>query len=151
VNRTDRLYAIVEELRAVAPRPRSAGCGGAGGGVRQLDGTPFLADAGTALRNLVTAMQAGDAAAAQELAERIHLLGQPDSASPPAPMPRLVADALQPRRVLRIGYADRAGATTVREIEPLGYVGSPAAHWYLMAWCRLRDGCARSGPTGSPA
>jgi predicted DNA-binding transcriptional regulator YafY len=42
--------------------------------------------------------------------------------------------------VLRIGYADRAGATTVREIEPLGYVGSPAAHWYLMAWCRLRDG-----------
>ena len=24
VNRTDRLYALVEELRAVAPRPRSA-------------------------------------------------------------------------------------------------------------------------------
>ncbi|MEV6493234.1 HTH domain-containing protein, partial [Actinoplanes sp. NPDC051633] len=24
MNRTDRLYAIVEELRAVAPRPRSA-------------------------------------------------------------------------------------------------------------------------------
>ena len=55
-------------------------------------------------------------------------------------MPRLVADALQPRRVLRIGYADRAGTVTEREIEPLGYVGSPAAHWYLMAWCRLRDG-----------
>ncbi|GAA3354363.1 HTH domain-containing protein [Saccharopolyspora gregorii] len=25
MNRTDRLYALVEELRAVAPRPRSAG------------------------------------------------------------------------------------------------------------------------------
>jgi predicted DNA-binding transcriptional regulator YafY len=108
--------------------------------LRQLDGTPFLADAGTALRKLVTAMQAGDAAAAQELAERIHLLGRPGAAAAPAPMPRLVADALQPRRVLRIGYADRAGAVTVRDIEPLGYVGSPAAHWYLMAWCRLRDG-----------
>ena len=124
MNRTDRLYAIVEELRAVAPRPRSARWlagrfevsartierdisalqqsgvpiwaepGRTGGycldkartlppvnltpgeavalavALRQLDGTPFLADAGTALRKLVTAMQAGDAAAAQELAER---------------------------------------------------------------------------------
>jgi predicted DNA-binding transcriptional regulator YafY len=194
VNRTDRLYALVEELRAVAPRPRSARWlagrfevstrtverdisalqqsgvpiwaepGRTGGycldkartlppvnltpgeavalavALRQLDGTPFLADAATALRKLVTAMQAGDAAAAQELAERIHLLGKPDAAPPPTAMPRLVADALQPRRVLRIGYADRAGAVTVREIEPLGYVGSPAAHWYLVAWCRLRDG-----------
>jgi predicted DNA-binding transcriptional regulator YafY len=176
VNRTDRLYAIVEELRAVAPRPRSARWlagrfevsvrtverdisalqqsgvpiwaepGRTGGycldkartlppvnltpgeavalavALRQLDGTPFRSDAGTALRKLVAAMQAGDAAAAQELAERIHLLGQPGAAPPPAPMPRLVADALQPRRVLRIGYADRAGAVTAREIEPLGYV-----------------------------
>jgi len=49
----------------------------------------------------------------------------------------MVADALYIRRVLRIGYVDRAGATTTREIEPLGYVGT-ATHWYLMAWCRLR-------------
>ena len=194
MNRTDRLYAIVEELRAVAPRPRSARWlaerfevsqrtverdisalqqsgvpiwaepGRTGGycldkartlppvnltpgeavalaiALRQLDGTPFRSDAGTARRKLVTAMQAGDAAAAQELAERVHLLGKPGMAPPPTPMPRLVADALQPRRVLRIGYADRAGAITEREIEPLGYVGSPAAYWYLMAWCRLRDG-----------
>jgi predicted DNA-binding transcriptional regulator YafY len=194
VNRTDRLYAIVEELRAVAPRPRSARWlagrfevsartverdigalqqsgvpiwaepGRTGGycldkartlppvnltpgeavamavALRQLDGTPFRADAGAALRKLVAAMQAGDAAAAQELAGRIHLLGRPGAAAATAPTPRLVADALQHRRVLRIGYADRAGAVTVRDIEPLGYVGSPAAHWYLMAWCRLRDG-----------
>jgi len=194
VNRTDRLYAIVEELRAVSPRPRSARWlaekfevsgrtverdisalqqsgvpiwaepGRTGGycldkartlppvnltpgeavamavALRNLDGTPFRADAGTALRKLVASMQAGDAAAAHELAQRVHLLGAFGGRDrPPAPMPRLVADALQPRRVLRIGYADRAGAVTVREIEPLGYVGSDA-HWYLMAWCRLRDG-----------
>ncbi len=192
MNRTDRLYALVEELRAVAPRPRSARWlagrfevsartverdisalqqsgvpiwaepGRTGGycldkartlppvnltpgeavamavALRHLDGSPFRADAGTALRKLVAAMQAGDAAAARDLAGRIHLVGKPGTA-PSAPVPRLVADALQPRRVLRIGYADRAGAATVREIEPLGYVGSPA-HWYLMAWCRLRDG-----------
>jgi predicted DNA-binding transcriptional regulator YafY len=192
VNRTDRLYALVEELRAVAPRPRSARWlagrfevsartverdisalqqsgvpiwaepGRTGGycldkartlppvnltpgeavamavALRQLDGSPFRADAGTALRKLVAARQAGAAAAAHDLAGRIHLVGKPGSAAP-APVPRLVADAFHPRRVLRIGYADRAGAITRRDVEPLGYVGS-AAHWYLMAWCRLRDG-----------
>ena len=105
--------------------------------LRGLEGTPFQSVAGTALRKLVATMQGADAAAARDLADRIHLLGGPGTV-PPA-MPRLVADALHPRRVLRIGYADRAGAATRREIEPLGYVGS-AAHWYLMAWCRLRDG-----------
>jgi predicted DNA-binding transcriptional regulator YafY len=192
VNRTDRLYALVEELRAVAPRPRSARWladrfevsartverdlsalqqagvpiwaepGRAGGycldkartlppvnltpgeavamalALQGLAGTPFQSVAGTALRKLVATMQAADADAARDLADRIHLLGDPGTV-PPTRVPRLVADALQPRRVLRIGYADRAGATTLREIEPLGYVGS-AAHWYLMAWCRLRDG-----------
>ena len=194
MNRTDRLYAIVEELRAVAPRPRSARWlagrfevsvrtverdigalqqsgvpiwaepGRTGGycldkartlppvnltpgeavalavALRQLDGTPFRSDAGTALRKLVTAMQAGRRGRRPGAGRAHPPARQARRAAPPAPMPRLVADALQPRRVLRIGYADRAGAVTEREIEPLGYVGSPAAHWYLMAWCRLRDG-----------
>jgi predicted DNA-binding transcriptional regulator YafY len=192
MNRTDRLYALVEELRAVAPRPRSAHWladrfevsartverdisalqqagvpiwaepGRTGGycldkartlppvnltpgeavamavALQRLEGTPFQSVAGTALRKLVATMQAADADAARDLADRIHLLGGPGTV-PPTPVPRLVADALHPRRVLRIGYADRAGASTMREIEPLGYVGS-AAHWYLMAWCRLRGG-----------
>jgi predicted DNA-binding transcriptional regulator YafY len=189
VNRTDRLYALVEELRAVAPRPRSARWlagrfevstrtverdisalqqsgapiyaepGRAGGycidkartlppvnitpgeavamavALRRLEGTPFQATAATALRKLVAAMQSGDAVAAAELAGRVHLV-----ADGPAPrVPRLVADALSARRVLRISYGDHAGAATVREIEPLGYVGN-ATHWYLVAWCRLRHG-----------
>ena len=40
--------------------------------------------------------------------------------------------------MLRIRYADRAGAGSVRDVEPLGYLGNPR-HWYLLAWCRLRD------------
>ncbi len=188
VNRTDRLYALVEELRAVAPRPRSARWlarrfevsvrtverdisalqqagtpiyaepGRTGGycldkahtmppvnltpgeavamalALKHLDGTPFRAEAGSALRKLVAAMHEDDAAEARELASRVHLLDKP---SPP-PMPRKIADALDAGRVLRIGYADREGAVTQREIEPLSYVGKPA-HWYLVAWCRLRD------------
>ncbi|MEU7786694.1 MULTISPECIES: YafY family protein [unclassified Amycolatopsis] len=185
MNRTDRLYALVEELRAVAPRPRSARWlaarfevsartverdigalqqsgvpiyaepGRTGGycldrahtlppvnltpgeavamalALRRLDGTPFRAEAGSALRKLVAAMRQDDAAAAQDLASRVHLLG--DASSPP-PMPQV----LDTRRVLRIGYRDRAGAVTRRDVEPLGYVGKPG-HWYLVAWCRLRE------------
>ncbi len=190
MNRTDRLYALVEELRAVAPRPRSARWlahrfevsartverdisalqqsgtpiyaepGRTGGycldkartlppvnltpgeavamalALQQLDGTPFRATAATALRKLVAAMQADDASAARSLAARIHLIGAP---GPAAPMPRLVADALSTRRVLRIRYADRGGAGTERAVEPLGYVGN-RTHWYLIGWCRLRRG-----------
>ncbi len=189
MNRTDRLYALVEELRAVAPRPRSAPWlatrfevsartverdisalqqsgvpiwaepGRRGGycldrvrtlppvnftpseavamamALPKLAGTPFHATAAAALRKLVAAMGPADAAAARDMAGRIHLLGG-DGGS--APVPRLVADALTAGRVLRIRYADRTGAATVREIEPLGYVGT-RVHWYLVAWCRLRS------------
>jgi predicted DNA-binding transcriptional regulator YafY len=189
VNRTDRLYALVEELRAVAPRPRSARWlagrfevsirtverdisalqqsgtpiyaepGRTGGycldkartlppvnltpgeavamaiALRRLEGTPFRTEAGSALRKLVAAMQEDDAAAAEALAGRVHFLA--DAGSLP-PLPRVLADALVTRRVLRIGYGDREGAETRRDIEPLGYVGKPA-HWYLVAWCRLRE------------
>ena len=188
MNRTDRLYALVEELRAVAPRPRSARWladrfevsartverdisalqqsgtpiyaepGRTGGycldrartlppvnltpaeavamalALRRVAGTPFRETAGTALRKLVAAMQADDASAARDLAGRVHLI---DRDGPPSRMPRLVADALTAGRVLRIRYADKAGAATARDIEPLGYVGG-RDHWYLVAWCRLR-------------
>ncbi|GIE96732.1 helix-turn-helix transcriptional regulator [Paractinoplanes rishiriensis] len=188
MNRTDRLYALVEELRAVAPRPRSARwlahrfevsvrtverdisalqqsgtpvyaeTGRTGGycldrahtlppvnftpdeavamalALRRLAGTPFHAPAATALRKLVAAMHAGDAARARTLASRIHLVG----GAPAVEMPRVVADALSTGRVLRISYANRSGTASRREIEPLAFVGSPT-HWYLVAWCRLRE------------
>jgi predicted DNA-binding transcriptional regulator YafY len=188
VNRTDRLYALVEELRAVAPRPRSARwladrfevsartverdisalqqsgvpvyaeAGRTGGycldkartlppvnltpgeavamalALRGLAGTPFRAEAGTALRKLVAAMHGDDAAAAHELAGRIHLFGGARFSGNPSGAP---GGALSAGRVLRIRYDDRFGAATLREIEPLGYVVG-AEHWYLMAWCRLR-------------
>jgi predicted DNA-binding transcriptional regulator YafY len=187
VNRTDRLYALVEELRAVAPRPRSARwlahrfevsvrtverdisalqqsgtpvfaeAGRTGGycldkqhtlppvnftadeavamalALQRLAGTPFHTTAATALRKLVAAMHAADAEAARSLAARVHLVG----AAPAATIPRLVADALSARRVLRIRYEDRAGTGTERDIEPMAYLGTPN-QWYLVAWCRLR-------------
>jgi predicted DNA-binding transcriptional regulator YafY len=157
VNRTDRLYALVEALRAVAPRPRSGRwlAGRFEVSVRtverdinalQQSGVPIYAEPGRTggycldkARTLppvnLTPGEAVAMAVARDLAGRIHLLG--DAGTTP-PVPRMVADALSARRVLRIGYGDREGAATMREIEPLGYVGT-ATHWYLVAWCRLRD------------
>ncbi len=189
MNRTDRLYALVEELRAIAPRPRSARWlagrfevsartverdisalqqsgvpiwaepGRTGGycldrartlpplnltpseavamalALQRLDGTPFVAAARSALRKLVSAMQTDDATAAADLAGRVHLVGDEGATSP---VPREVASAVADRRVLRLRYRDRTGATTQRDVEPLGYVAKQA-DWYLVAWCRLRD------------
>ncbi|MFV2111060.1 helix-turn-helix transcriptional regulator [Micromonospora sp. LOL_025] len=189
MNRTDRLYALVEELRAVSPRPRSARWladrfevstrtiernigalqesgvpiwaepGRTGGyaldrartlppvnltpveavamavALHRMRGTPFAAAAGTALRKLISVMPAADAAEAHRLAARVHLIGD----GPVTPVPAAVADAVRARRVLRIRYADRAGAGSLRDVEPLGYLGNPR-HWYLLGWCRLRDG-----------
>ncbi|MFD2763364.1 helix-turn-helix transcriptional regulator [Micromonospora eburnea] len=189
MNRTDRLYALVEELRAVSPRPRSARWlaqrfevstrtverdiaalqaagvpiwaepGRTGGYVidrartlppvnltpaeavamalalHRLGGTPFAAAAGAALRKLVAVMPAADVAEAHRLAGRVHLIGD----GPATPVPAAVADAVAAGRVLRLTYADRSGADSARDVEPLAYLGN-ARHWYLLAWCRLRDG-----------
>ncbi|MEH0986213.1 helix-turn-helix transcriptional regulator [Micromonospora sp. CPCC 205556] len=187
MNRTDRLYALVEELRAVSPRPRSARWlaarfevssrtierdigalqqsgvpiwaepGRTGGyavdrahtlppvnltageavamavALHRLAGTPFAGPGVSALRKLVAVMPPADVAEAHRLAGRVHLIGD----GPSTPVPAIVADAVSARRVLRIGYADRGGTDSVRDVEPLGYLGN-RRHWYLLAWCRLR-------------
>lgn len=104
--------------------------------LQMMDASPFRPAAAGALRKLVFAMSGDDARTARELAARVHFLRDE---SVPARVPRLVSDALSTRRVLRISYDDRGGTHTTREIEPLGYVESNGV-WYLMAWCRLREG-----------
>ncbi|MCW6005813.1 WYL domain-containing protein [Micromonospora sp. CPCC 205371] len=103
--------------------------------LRRLGGTPFHADAASALRKLGAVLPEADDVAARELAERLHF-----AVGHPAPVvPRVIADALHGRTVLRIDYTDRYGVATTRSVEPLGYVGN-REYWYLVAWCRLRDG-----------
>ncbi|NRI69179.1 YafY family transcriptional regulator [Rhodococcus sp. MS16] len=189
MNRTDRLYALVEELRAVAPRPRSARRlaekfevstrtierdlsalqqagvpiwaepGRTGGycidashtlaplgftvdealavtiALGMLSTSPFHTAATSALRKVVAVMDQSTLHETAELASRIHLLD--DGPVPDGP-PEL-AGALRSGNVLRIAYRDRGGADTLRDVEPLGYVGK-GRDWYLIGWCRLRDG-----------
>ncbi|WP_295119730.1 YafY family protein [uncultured Leifsonia sp.] len=189
MNRTDRLYALVEELRAVAPRPRSARWlaerfevssrtierdlsalqqsgvpiwaepGRAGGyaidrshtlpplgftvgealavsaALGVLASSPFAASAASALRKVVAVMDDGRLRETAELTARIHVL---DDGGAPQTVAGLDG-ALTSGRVHRITYRDRAGAETVRDVEPLGFVNK-GRDWYLVAWCRLRDG-----------
>lgn len=193
VNRTDRLYALVEELRAAAPRPRSARLlarrfevsvrtierdlaalqqsgvpihaepGRSGGyvldrgqtlpplaitpaeatalavGLQTLAGTPFAADARSALHKVLAVMPQRERTAAAELTGRVRLLVPATRPAPPAGpvVPAALREALTAGRVLRLEYADAAGRVTVRDVEPLGFLGG-AGHWYLAGWCRLR-------------
>jgi predicted DNA-binding transcriptional regulator YafY len=189
VNRTDRLYALVEELRVVSPRPRSARWlaarfevsartierdlaalqqsglpiwaepGRTGGyaidaaatlgptgftldealavliGLGALRRGPFRQSAGTAARKVLAVMPTEDAGRATALASRVHLL-EPAEDEPVTPA---FATALRADRVTRLRYRDSSGAETVREVEPMGAIVREGA-WYLIAWCRLRDG-----------
>jgi predicted DNA-binding transcriptional regulator YafY len=201
VNRTDRLYALVEELRAVAPRPRSASqlarkfevstrtierdvlalqesgvpvyaeAGRRGGYVIDktltlppvnftaaemvaiavsLSGaekTPFATAATSALRKVLAAAPPGQMAEAEQLVNRIRLIETPSGSSSPGDaampqrdaVPAAIQEAITARHVLVLDYRDRHDVLTVREVEPVAFTGT-RTHWYLVAWCRLRDG-----------
>jgi len=194
VNRTDRLYGLVEELRAVAPRPRSARwlaerftvgertirrdidalqqtgvpiyaeTGRYGGYVldkrhtlppvnftpreaiatavalHALAGTPFLDAARSTLQKLITVLPGYDVEAVREIAARVQLTTAPSPSSGPHRRVLAVAEqALHRRAVLVLDYVDQRGAPSRRDVEPLGLLGSDN-QWYLVGWCRLRDG-----------
>jgi predicted DNA-binding transcriptional regulator YafY len=221
VNRTDRLYALVEELRAVAPRPRSARqlasryevstrtierdilalqesgvpiyaetgrCGGyvldkaltlpplnftaaemvaMAVSLARAEATPFAAALRSAQRKILAAASAARIAEAAQLMDRVRLVGAagPGRGNPPAPaaagrdaaaggahvagvpgsgragwaVPLAIQEAITARHVLVLDYRDRNDLVTVREVEPVAFVGT-RTQWYLMAWCRLRDG-----------
>ena len=192
MNRTDRLYGLVEDLRAAAPLRRSArqlaaryevsvrtierdisalqqvgvpiyadtgrrggyaidpaqdvaaaelhpGRGGRHvGGAAQAGGSPFARAASSALRKIMAAMPAHEAAAARELAGRVGFLPSARRETEPAAIPLIIEDALAARHVLRLHYVDKQGAPTERDVEPVMFLaGRRPGTW--SRWCRLRD------------
>jgi len=73
-------------------------------------------------------------------------------------VPLVIQEAITTRHVLLIDYRDRRDVVTAREVEPVAFAGTQA-HWYLMAWCRLRaagrafrmDRIVAAVDTGEPA
>jgi predicted DNA-binding transcriptional regulator YafY len=97
--------------------------------------SPFRGSATSALRKIVAVTEDRSLRQTADLATRIHLLS--DARANEAP--QSLAHALRTGHVLRISYIDRNGGATVRDVEPMGFVGK-GDNWYLIAWCRLRDG-----------
>jgi predicted DNA-binding transcriptional regulator YafY len=190
VNRTDRLYAMVEELRAMAPRSRTAqqlsdrfevsvrtverdllalqesgvpiwAQPGPGGGysidpsmtlppvnftaveaaamaiaLGRVGEMPFASAARSALQKVVHAMSSPSADEARALAERVAFI-RPRVAEL-ASLDHRLEQAVLEREVVVLDYADRAGESTRREVEPIGFMASDR-NWYLVAWCRMRQ------------
>jgi predicted DNA-binding transcriptional regulator YafY len=97
--------------------------------------SPFRDSAVSALRKVVAVTDDRRLKETADLAARIHLLGD----DKPIGAPSGLAEALRTGQVLRISYTDRDGGSTERDVEPMGFVGKGDS-WYLIAWCRLRDG-----------
>jgi predicted DNA-binding transcriptional regulator YafY len=97
--------------------------------------SPFRDSATSALRKVVAVTDDRSLRETADLAARIHLLGD----EKPTEAPSGLAAALRTGQVLRISYTDRDGFATERDVEPMGFVGK-GDNWYLIAWCRLRDG-----------
>ena len=107
----DRIRLIGTGLSAgCAPRPRDAGRPGVTGGAPPVE-----------------------QAAAEEAA------AEPASGQARAMVPLAIQEAITVRRVLLLDYRDRRDVVTVREVEPVAFAGT-RAHWYLLGWCRLREG-----------
>jgi len=134
------------------------------------EGTPFFFAARSALRKVVAAAPAPHLEEAAQLMDRVRLIGtgeparsgrrpgrvgrpgatdgpppvqeaaaKPANAQARAMVPLAIQEAITARHVLLLDYRDRRDAVTVREVEPVAFAGT-RAHWYLLAWCRLREG-----------
>jgi predicted DNA-binding transcriptional regulator YafY len=124
--------------------------------------TPFAAAMRSALRKVVAAAPAARMAEAAQLMDRVRLIGTagggqgtpqlrgaaaaPGAVGGPragsragAAVPLAIQEAITARHVLVLDYRDRNDVVTVREVEPVAFAGS-RTQWYLLAWCRLRDG-----------
>jgi predicted DNA-binding transcriptional regulator YafY len=76
----------------------------------------------------------------------------------PGAVPLVIQEAITVGHVLRLDYQDRHDQVTVREVEPVAFVAT-RSQWYLLAWCRLRQGSRAfrldrilaAADTGAPA
>lgn len=108
-----------------------------------MDSPLLLSNLAAVKAKLAIAFSPRHVPAIRQIRHRI-LVGAPASATVRgslAPAPRAALAAIKrgffEMRQLRISYADRHGAATVREIEPqFLYLNAPA--WYVLAWDCLR-------------
>lgn len=98
---------------------------------------PYASAAKTATGKLSEALPPAARVQVERLCRRIQVV--PPSMSSGRPRVRSVLeDALRTSRVVRIGYTDRNGQRTERDVEPVGFYGDVGG-WAMVGWCRLRQ------------
>ena len=155
----------------------------------EAETTPFASAMRSALRKVLAVAPAAQTAEAVRLMDRVRLIGTDrpgrrgqrpsdaagrnamDGAIPAAEaaaarangqactaVPLVIQEAITARHVLLLSYRDRHDVTTAREVEPVAFAGT-RTHWYLIAWCRFREGARAfrmdrilaAADTGEPA
>lgn len=95
---------------------------------------PFADLAATGVRRILDVLDPVTQARAEQLAGRIWV----DSARASRRTWSALERAMAERRVVRIRFVARDGATTTRDVDPVLFAQA-AGGWYLIGWCRLRD------------
>lgn len=146
MHRTDRLYAIAEELPAAGSRGRTASeATPVALALATLPVLPFAPDGRSALTKILAAMTAEERARATALGRRLWIR---DRRTPTRPAVANVLDeAVRTGVVTVLAYVDKLGSTTrrrpvepmalARPVEPMALAATDG-HWYLLAWCRQR-------------
>ena len=123
---------------------------------------PFAVDGRSALSKVLAAMPGEERERAGDLAGRLWLR-TPEPAPRPA-VARVLDEAVRRLRVVVLRYTAGDGNVTERAVEPVA-LAATGGHWYLLAWCRTREGprwfrtdritaahlTAEPGPTHDPA
>jgi predicted DNA-binding transcriptional regulator YafY len=98
---------------------------------------PYGYAASSALAKLLDALPAETRVQVDDLRRRIRVV--PVAAGTGTSRVRTtVEEAVRTGTVVSLTYRDRNGVTTSRQVEPVGFYGSPE-HWSLVGWCRLRQ------------
>jgi predicted DNA-binding transcriptional regulator YafY len=98
---------------------------------------PFAADARSALSKVLAAMPPGERARAETIAGRLWLR-TPERTPRPA-VARVLDEAVRRLLVVVLHYTGADGRVSERAVEPVA-LAATRGHWYLLAWCRSRNG-----------
>lgn len=100
------------------------------------DETPFAQATYGALRKIIVALSVGDLPVTRAFVEGVRL---PERTEENLAVPRTLESAITANQVVRLTYVDAKDRLSIRDIEPVGFAAM-SLHWYLVAWCRLREG-----------
>ncbi len=96
---------------------------------------PFASAGRSAIEKILGALDEGGRVATETLRGRFRLAAPPARARPR--VRSTIEDAVRQQRVVRIGYTDRNGVSTRRDVDPVGLY-LDVDHWALIGWCHLR-------------